>query len=488
MKKKILFLLYENEVGHTLKVAKNLINLYEPIFFSCDFLCNYTKENPSEKILKEFGFSKYKFYSIRNDLKKISQINFSRNVKIDFNYLKKFEKNYLNEKVNEIILKDFSFNQIYNPRDYNYFPEDKRILLKTSEVLIKKIEKLLKNNKFEFIYSGGKSNFVRNIILQYSIRKKISYFGPSYRFGITFLDNYSKKNLVKNLNNLKIKENVNLFKKYLKNLNSEEKINLKHTYNLKNFLDNFIFYLFKYFNYINDWRTNYFLRINKKKKNYFFNKSVFSVNYFLIRNTIRKIIVENYLTRKTKFLLNHLPKKYIFYPLHFLPEGGIFDNKELFDEFFLVQQVSKKLPIDFKIIVKPHPEILKKGSEINSYNYYKSFSKIPNVEIISPSVNSLYLIKKSSGIISLSSTVGLEAIFFKKNSLNFAKNEFKYLKTFKTIDLDNLENQLKLKQNFNFDFKTIQKLFGYGINIEIDDFIFLLRLWWRGELRLSGKR
>ena len=47
-----------------------------------------------------------------------------------------------------------------------------------------------------------------------------------------------------------------------------------------------------------------------------------------------------------------------------------------------------------------------------------------------------------------------------------------YLKTFKTIDLDNLENQLKLKQNFNFDFKTIQKLFGYGINIEIDDFIF----------------
>ena len=103
--------------------------------------------------------------------------------------------------------------------------------------------------------------------------------------------------------------------------------------------------MFKYFNYINDWRTNYFLRINKKKKNYFFNKSVFSVNYFLIRNTIRKIIVENYLTRKTKFLLNHLPKKYIFYPLHFLPEGGIFDNKELFDEFFLQPGRVKRYPV-----------------------------------------------------------------------------------------------------------------------------------------------
>ena len=58
MKKKVLFLLYENETGHTLKVAKNLIGLYEPIFFSCDFLCNYTEENPSKKILREFGLSR----------------------------------------------------------------------------------------------------------------------------------------------------------------------------------------------------------------------------------------------------------------------------------------------------------------------------------------------------------------------------------------------------------------------------------------------
>ena len=259
-------MLYENETGHTLKVAKNLISLYEPIFFSCDFLCNYTRKNPSEKIIKEFGLSRYKFYSIKNDLKKISQIDFSKRVKINFKYLEKFEKNYLNENINEIILKDFSFNQIYNPRDYNYFPEDKRILYKTSEVLIRKIENLLKNNNFEFIYSGGKSNFVRNIILQYSIRKNISYLGPSYRFGITFLDNYSKKNLVKNLNNFKIKSNLHLFKKYSRNLNSVNKINLNQVYSFKKFLDDFIFYLLKYFNYINDWRTNYFLRINKKKE------------------------------------------------------------------------------------------------------------------------------------------------------------------------------------------------------------------------------
>lgn len=472
MKKKVLFLLYENETGHTLKVAENLISLYEPVFFSCDFLSNYVNVNPSEKLLKEFGLSKYKFYNIRNELKKISEINFSKNVNINFEFLKKFEKNHLNEKINQIILKDFSFNQVYNPRDYNYFPEEKKILFKTLEILIRKIEKLLKKNKFEFIYSGGKSNFVRNIILEYAKKKNLSFYGPSYRFGVTFLDNYSKKNLIKNLSYIKIGKNNNLLRSYIKKFNPYQKINVNNIYSFKTFLKHLISYLFKYFKYIDDWRNNYNLRINKKKKNYFFIKSVFFINYFLIRNTIRKIKLEILLKKKTKDLINNLPKKFIFYPLHFLPEGGIFDNKELFDEFFLVQQVSKKLPIDYKIIVKPHPEVFKKGSEINSCNYYNSFSKIPNVEIVSPSVNSLFLIKKSSGIISVSSSVALEAVFFKKNYLNFSENEFKYLKTFQKIDLDNLENQLNIKRNFSIDLKIINKLFDYGINVNIDDFIF----------------
>jgi len=220
-------------------------------------------------------------------------------------------------------------------------------------------------------------------------------------------------------------------------------------------------------------RHYYHIKVKKKKKNYFFIKSIFYLNFFLLRNTFRKISVENYLGIKTKELINSLPNKFIFYPLHFLPEGGVFDNKELFDEFFLIQQISKKLPVNYKIIVKPHPEIYNKGTEINSLSYYKSFSKIPNVEIVSPSVNSSYLIKKSLGIISVSSTVGLEAILFRKNSLNFVEHEFKGLKSFQMIDIKvDLEMQLNKKKNFSFDLNIIKKLFTYGINIDINDFIF----------------
>jgi len=473
MKKKVLFLLYENETGHTLNVAKNLNYLFEPIFFSCDTLNNYSHANPQVSLLKEFNFSEYKFLSIKKELKILHTINFKKKVNIDFDFLKTFEKNYLSEKIMQVILKDFSFNQIYNPRDYNYFPEDKQILFKTVEIFLKKIETLIKKNDFEFIYSGGKSNFIRNIFLQLAIKKNISFYGPSYRFGVTFLDNYSKKNLVQNLNNLNIKKNSNNLEKYRKNLFHNNKKNIKQSYNLTIFFSHLFFYLLKYLNYFKDLRHYYHMRVNKKKKNYFFIKSIFYLNFFLLRNTFRKISVENYLGIKTKELINSLPNKFIFYPLHFLPEGGVFDNKELFDEFFLIQQISKKLPVNYKIIVKPHPEIYNKGTEINSLSYYKSFSKIPNVEIVSPSVNSSYLIKKSLGIISVSSTVGLEAILFRKNSLNFVEHEFKGLKSFQMIDIKvDLEMQLNKKKNFSFDLNIIKKLFTYGINIDINDFIF----------------
>ena len=68
-------------------------------------------------------------------------------------------------------------------------------------------------------------------------------------------------------------------------------------------------------------------------------------------------------------------QKICILPLHFLPEVEFLIIKSYSMRFFLVQKVSKKLPVDYKIIVKPHPEIFKKGSEINSCNYYKSFLK-----------------------------------------------------------------------------------------------------------------
>ena len=137
-----------------------------------------------------------------------------------------------------------------------------------------------------------------------------------------------------------------------------------------------------------------------------------------------------------------------------------------------LQKISKNLPVDIKIIVKPHPEIFKKGTEIMPLDYYRAFFKIPNVQMVLPSVNSHYLIKKSIGVISVSSSVALEAIIFKKNSLNIAENEFANLKSIKKINYKKITTDLISNKKFEYDLKIINKLFDYGIEEDIDKFIF----------------
>jgi len=472
MRKKVLYLLYEDECKHILSVAKYLSQDFQPIFFSCDYLSSYSKKNAALDLLSEFGFSKENFFDIKNELLKISKINIEDDVSLDLNFLRLVEKKFLKENLNEIILKDFSFNQIYNPRDYIYYPSNSKILLKKVELLLKKIIHIFEKHSIEFIYSGGTSNFVRNIILQMAKKKNLSYYAPSYRFGITFLNDFSKNNLVYYLlkKNIPIKEK--LFKNLLLKFNPNKKIIIKNKYTFSKFIRHFSSFLLKFVHFINDYRSNYSLRLNNKK-NYFFIKSVIFVNYFLLRNTIRKFLVQIFLEKCTKsFFKKFIKERFVFYPLHFLPEGGVFDHKELFDEFYLIQQISKKLPIDLNIVVKPHPAIFNKGSEIMDLNYYRAFLKIPNVQIVSPSVNSHYLIKKSVGIISVSSSVALESIIYKKNSINYAQNEFDGLKSIQKVNLSNLNKQLNKKTNFGKDLEIIKKLFSYGMQTDCDKFIY----------------
>ena len=473
MKKKILFLLYENEIGHTLTVAKHLKKKYQPIFFSCDYLSSYAKKNVAKEALSEFGFLKNDFFDIREEILELHKLKPNNELNTNLFFLKNFEQKYLEENLNEIILKDFSFNQIYNPRDYVYAPSNQKILYKKIELLIKKIILIFKTHNIEFIYSGGRSNFIRNIILQISKKKKLSFYGPSFRFGVTFLDNYSKRDLVKILKRKNIKENKSALRFFLSKFKSNKKFILKNNYTLNLFFKDLLYFLLKQFNFINDYRAERSLRINKSKKNYYFVKSVFFTNYFLIRNTFRKLKLQFFLNKKNNDVLKYLKtNKFIFYPMHFLPEGGVFDHKELFDEFYLVQKISKNLPVDIKIIVKPHPDIFKKGTEIMPLDYYRAFFKIPNVQMVLPSVNSHYLIKKSIGVISVSSSVALEAIIFKKNSLNIAENEFANLKSIKKINYKKITTDLISNKKFEYDLKIINKLFDYGIEEDIDKFIF----------------
>ena len=104
----------------------------------------------------------------------------------------------------------------------------------------------------------------------------------------------------------------------------------------------------------------------------------------------------------------HLKKgdKFFLFPLHIQPEASTSVLATYFyDQLNTVKNIAFCLPLPYKLYVKEHPAV--RGDR--PINFYKELKRIPNVVLISPSENVKNLIKNSNGVITLTSTIGLEA-------------------------------------------------------------------------------
>ena len=80
------------------------------------------------------------------------------------------------------------------------------------------------------------------------------------------------------------------------------------------------------------------------------------------------------------------------------------------------------MPVDHLLLVKEHPACyLRSWREINTY---KELAKIPGVVLIHPDADSQELIKKSSLVLSITSSSALDAIFLEKPAIVFTDTNF----------------------------------------------------------------
>ncbi len=111
-----------------------------------------------------------------------------------------------------------------------------------------------------------------------------------------------------------------------------------------------------------------------------------------------------------------LDQNFVFYPLQLEPENSTALFAPFYtDQLWLARQIAKSLPIDYVLCVKEHPTMYGKRSR----RYYKELKKIPNVRLLSPTVVSYDLIARAKLIITISSSVGWEALLFKKPVITF---------------------------------------------------------------------
>lgn len=103
--------------------------------------------------------------------------------------------------------------------------------------------------------------------------------------------------------------------------------------------------------------------------------------------------------------------KYYFFPLHYQPEATTLVCANKYEkQLFAIDQLAKSIPLDHVLYIKEHYVYL--GHKKNAF--YKEILKYPNVKLISPHASTHDLISNCKAVITLTGTVGFEALILGK--------------------------------------------------------------------------
>ncbi|SPJ34388.1 capsular polysaccharide export protein, LipB/KpsS family [Kushneria phyllosphaerae] len=130
--------------------------------------------------------------------------------------------------------------------------------------------------------------------------------------------------------------------------------------------------------------------------------------------------------------------QFILYPLHFHPESStsILSGSYL-NEYEVIRNVAFNLPQGIKLYVKDHMSAF----GFPSLKFYRQLKGLPNVKLLPPDAPTKKLIKSSRAVITLTSTVGYEALLLGKQVFLFGEVFYQFHE-----DVIKIENPAKLHE------------------------------------------
>ena len=133
--------------------------------------------------------------------------------------------------------------------------------------------------------------------------------------------------------------------------------------------------------------------------------------------------------------------KFFFYPLQYQPEASTSIGATYYcDQLNTINNIAFSLPLPYKLYVKEHLACV----GLRKRSFYKKLQKIPNVVLIPFSGNVESLVRKSSGVITLNSTVGMEAALSGKSVYILGNALYFYHPLCKKVEnFDELKDKIK---------------------------------------------
>ena len=139
----------------------------------------------------------------------------------------------------------------------------------------------------------------------------------------------------------------------------------------------------------------------------------------------KRVSLELKSKRRESFMNKNLKNKvqtkspFIYYPLHQEIERALLLGAPFYlNQFELIKNIAKSLPIGYKLIVKDHPLMRLRGWR--SISEMKKIMKIQSVELLHPKSNSFELIKKSNLVFTINGSASIEAAIYQKPSIILA--------------------------------------------------------------------
>ena len=376
------------------------------------------------KTLQEkYGFEIFGIFDVTDKSKKFlakqKLINFSKiwffhdhihktNKKPDREYLKSIEKKY---KVDLGLLASNErffnkFNQFYK------FSPDEILLILEQEC--KLFEKILDEIKPDFLIIPMTTLHHNHLFYEICKARKIKVLMIRSSFLISKYIISEEFHLIGELNNSKYNfksfEDARTFlKDYDSNVKLEMELNSHSTSSKTIYFKAILKFLFS-------------KNTNPKTHFTYYGRTKFTVLvntvYDILKTKYRKFFINKNLIRTIE---NEKP--IIYFPLQIEPERSLLITAPKYtNQIQVIRNIANVLPKGYELYVKEHPM-----SVVRSWHpvsFYKEIMSLSNTKLIHPSVNSKEIIKKSSLIITISSTTGIEATFYKKPSIIFSDLDF----------------------------------------------------------------
>jgi hypothetical protein len=111
-------------------------------------------------------------------------------------------------------------------------------------------------------------------------------------------------------------------------------------------------------------------------------------------------------------------RKFVYFPLQVADDYKILRLRpHCADQEAIVEQLAESLPRDVDLVVKEHPMSIGR----NPLGMLRRIAAAANVHLVDPHTSTLELIERAVGVVTISSTVGLEALMFGKPVLTLGR-------------------------------------------------------------------